>query len=357
LSKLDPARSRAVINTHETITGDFTRNPDLSFPRSELARSIAAATGAGNTEFVEATALATGLFGDAIATNLFMLGYAYQKGLVPVSGAAILRAIELNAVAVEFNKSAFRWGRRTAVDWALVQARALPADARPESHRVSESLDELIARRVAFLTQYQDAAYAQRYAARVARMRETENARMPGSTALTEAAARALFKSMAYKDEYEVARLYTESDFLHRVAEQFEGDYKLNFHLAPPLTAERDPQSGHLQKRAYGPWMLGAFRVLAKLRRLRGTAFDVFGHTAERKMERQLIAEYEAVLDEIAKGLTAQNHAVAVELAALPIEIRGFGHIKEANRERAKVKEADLLARFRAPPPHAMAAE
>jgi indolepyruvate ferredoxin oxidoreductase len=356
LSKLDPRRSRAVINTHETITGDFTRNPDLPFPRSELSRSIAAATGTGNTEFVDATALATGLFGDAIATNLFMLGYAYQKGLVPVSGEAINRAIELNAVAVEFNKSAFRWGRRTAADWALVQARALPADARPESHHISETLDEVVGRRVEFLAEYQNAAYARRYFDRVQRLLEAEAAQIPGSTALTEAAARALFKLMAYKDEYEVARLYTDSDFLHRVAGQFEGDYKLRFHLAPPLTAERDA-AGHLQKRAYGPWMLGMFRVLAKLRRLRGTAFDIFGRTAERRMERQLIAEYESVLDEIAAGLTSQNHGVAVELAALPMEIRGFGHIKEANRERAKAKEADLLARFRVPPPRAMAAE
>jgi indolepyruvate ferredoxin oxidoreductase len=356
LSKLDPQRSRAVINTHETITGDFTRNPDLPFPRSELSRSIAAATGTGNTEFVDATALATGLFGDAIATNLFMLGYAYQKGLVPVSGEAINRAIELNAVAVEFNKSAFRWGRRTAADWALVQARALPADARPESHHLSETLDEVVGRRVEFLAEYQNAAYARQYFDRVQRVLKAEAAQIPGSTALTEAAARALFKLMAYKDEYEVARLYTDSDFLHRVAGQFEGDYKLRFHLAPPLTAERDA-TGHVQKRAYGPWMLGAFRVLAKLRGLRGTAFDIFGRTAERRMERQLIAEYEGVLDEIAAGLTSQNHGVAVELAALPMEIRGFGHIKEANREHAKAKEADLLARFRAPPPRAMAAE
>jgi len=284
-----------------------------------------------------------------------MLGYAYQRGLVPVSAEAILRAIDLNAVAVEFNKSAFRWGRRAAIDRALVEARATPPSARPESHRISETLDELIRRRVEFLTAYQDAAYAQRYAARVARLRDAEAAQI-GGTDLTEAAARGLFKLMAYKDEYEVARLYTESDFLHRVAGQFEGDYKLRFHLAPPLTAERDA-AGHLRKRAYGPWMLGAFRVLAKLRRLRGTAFDIFGRTAERRMERQLVAEYEAVLDEIAKGLTSQNHAVAVELAALPMEIRGFGHVKDANRERAKAKEADLLARFRAPPPRAMAAE
>jgi indolepyruvate ferredoxin oxidoreductase len=356
LSRAQAGRTRAVINSHETITGDFTRNPDLPFPASDLRHGIVAAVGAAAADFVAATRLATGLLGDAIATNLFMLGYAYQQGLVPVSAVAIDRAIELNAVAVEFNRRAFRWGRRAAVDLALVEARATPPGAMPESHRVSETLDEAIARRVEFLTHYQDADYAARYADQVRRLREAETARVGGGTALADAVARALFKLMAYKDEYEVARLYTETDFLGRIAGRFEGPYKLRFHLAPPLVAERDPQTGHLQKRAYGPWMLGAFRVLAKLRGLRGTRFDLFGYTAERQTERRLIAEYEALLDEILSGLTAANHAIAVELAALPLEIRGFGHVKEANLQRAKAKGAGLLARFRSPP-QAMAAE
>jgi len=243
------------------------------------------------------------------------------------------------------------------VDRALVEARANPPSAAPESHRVSESLDELVDRRVEFLTGYQNAAYAARYAERVARVREAEAARVGDGAALADAVARALFKLMAYKDEYEVARLYTGSDFLGRVADRFEGDYRLRFHLAPPLTAARDPNTGHLQKRAYGPWMLTAFRVLAKLRGLRGTAFDPFGRTAERRMERRLIAEYEAVLDEILARLSPDNHTIAVELASLPLEIRGFGHVKQANLQHVKAKEADLLARFRSPPPQAMAAE
>jgi indolepyruvate ferredoxin oxidoreductase len=348
LSKLDPATSRAIVNRHETITGDFTRNPDLPFPGAELCRSIEAATGADNAEFIDATRLATGLLGDAIATNLFMLGHAYQQGLVPVSAAAIERAIELNAVAVPFNLAAFRWGRRAALDRALVEARAVPKDAVPESHRLSESLDDIIARRVEFLTAYQDAAYAARYAERIVRLRAAE-ARLGGGHAVTEAAARALFKLMAYKDEYEVARLYTDSDFLKRVAGQFEGPYELRFHLAPPLLAERDPATGHLKKRTYGPWMLTAFRLLARLRGLRGTPFDIFGRTAERRCERQLIGEYETVLDEITASLAPQNRAAAAELAALPLEIRGFGHIKEANIARTKAKEAGLVARFRSP--------
>jgi indolepyruvate ferredoxin oxidoreductase len=314
-----------------------------------LRRNSAAAVGAEHADFVDATGLATGLLGDSIATNLFMLGYAYQRGLVPVAAEAIERAIELNAVAVDFNRAAFLWGRRAAVDRAAVEARAMPKQAAPESHRISQSLDEVIGRRVEFLAAYQNAAYARRYSDRIGRLRAAEAA-LGGGAALTEAAARALFKVMAYKDEYEVARLYAESGFARRVADQFEGPYQLRFHLAPPLLADRDPATGHLKKKVYGPWMLGAFRLLAKLRGLRGTPFDIFGRTEERRAERRLVVEYDALLDEIAAGLSPENHAAAVELAALPLEIRGFGHIKGANLERAKAKEAELLARFRVPP-------
>ena len=353
LSKLEPGHSRAIVNSHETITGDFTRNPDLVFPTGAMERSIAEATGPDSAEFLDATRLATGLFGDSIASNLFMLGYAYQRGLVPLSAAAIERAIELNAVAVEFNRSAFRWGRRAADDPALVEARATPAAALPASHRLSEIARSSHRPPGRVSDRLPGRAYAARYAAQVRRVRDAEAACLSGigSTALTEAVARSLFKLMAYKDEYEVARLYTESDFLKRVADQFEGPYELRFHLAPPILGDRDPQTGHLRKREFGPWMLAVFRLLAKLRRLRGTRFDIFARSDERRAERRLIAEYEALIDEIVGRLTPANHAVAVELAALPLEIRGFGHVKEANLARAKAKEAGLLARLRAPEP------
>jgi len=229
-----------------------------------------------------------------------------------------------------------------------VQACAMPEGAVPESQRLSENLDDVIGRRLEFLTAYQNATYAARYANRVARVKQAEVA-LGAGTALTETVARSLFKLMAYKDEYEVARLYTDSDFLSRIAGQFEGPYRLHVHLAPPLLAERDPASGHLKKRAYGPWMLTGFRLLARLRFLRGTAFDPFGYTAERRTERQLLADYEAMLDEIAAVVSPDNHALAIELAALPLEIRGFGHVKEASRLKAKAKETALLARFRSP--------
>jgi indolepyruvate ferredoxin oxidoreductase len=357
LSKLQSGHSRAIVNSHETITGDFARNPDLTFPSRDLKHSIAEATGADNAEFIDATRVATGLFGDSIASNLFMLGFAYQRGTVPLSADALERAIELNGVAVEFNQRAFRWGRRAAIDPALVEARATRRGAVPETHLLSETLEQLIDRRVAFLTEYQSATYAARYKSLVGRIREAE-ANCTGETALTDAVARALFKLMAYKDEYEVARLYTETDFLKRVADRFEGPYELHFHLAPPLLADRDPESGHLRKRVYGPWMISVFRILAKLRRLRGTPLDIFGRSEERRTERRLIGEYEAVLEEVISNISGANHATAVELAALPLEVRGFGHVKQTNLTRAKAKQAALLTRFRSPSPaHALAAE
>ncbi|HEY3910420.1 MAG TPA: indolepyruvate ferredoxin oxidoreductase family protein [Stellaceae bacterium] len=347
LSKLQPGQSRAIVNSHEIITGDFTRNPDLVFPTGALERSIAEATEPENIELIDATRLATGLFGDSIASNMFMLGYAYQRGLVPLSGEAIERAIELNGVQVDFNIGAFRWGRRAAEDPVLVEARATSRAAIPESHHLSETLDQMIARRIAILTDYQDAPYASRFAEIVRQVREAEAACMPGETSLTQTVARALFKLMAYKDEYEVARLYTDGNFLRQVSGQFEGPYRLRFHLAPPILGDRDPQTGHLRKREFGPWMLTVFRLLAKLRRLRGTHLDIFARSEERRAERRLIGEYEAVINEIVGRLSASNHATAVELASLPLEIRGFGHVKDGNLTRAKQKEPALLARLR----------
>ena len=357
LSKLEPGHCRAIVNSHETITGDFTRNPDLAFPSRAMQRSIATAAGENNVEFLNATDLATGLLGDSIASNLFMLGFAYQRGLVPLSSAAIEQAITLNGVAVEFNHEAFRWGRRAAVDPELVQTRAIPPDAAPPSHLLSHTLDQLVSRRVAFLTDYQDAAYAARYAARVGCVREAESACLPGETRLTQSVARSLFKLMAYKDEYEVARLYVNTNFLQRIADRVEGPYKLNFHLAPPVLGDRDLETGHLRKRSFGPWMLSVFRVLARLRRLRGTPFDVFGRSEERRLERRLIGEYEGLIDEVLAHLSPANHQAAVELAGLPAEIRGFGHVKEANLAQVKVREKSLLVQFRSGPLHALAAE
>jgi indolepyruvate ferredoxin oxidoreductase len=285
-----------------------------------------------------------------------MLGFAYQRGLVPVSAEEILKAIELNGAAVKMNQAAFLWGRRTAVDAAAVERTIAPKTPQQTGTRLSQSLDEIIARRVEFLTAYQNAAYAQRYRSLVERVRQAETAKAKGSSALTEAVARYYFKLMAYKDEYEVARLYTQSGFAERIEAQFEGDYKLHFHLAPPLLAKRDPVTGELRKREYGPWIFSAFRLLARLRGLRGTALDIFGYTEERRTERQLIGDYEQLIGEIVERLSVANHALAVEIAAIPEEIRGYGHIKLRNLETAKATHEKLLAQLRAPEERRVAA-
>ena len=232
-----------------------------------------------------------------------------------------------------------------------------PKAATLDDTRISRTLDDVVARRGAFLTGYQNAAYAAKYRALVDKVRAAEAAEAAGSTALTEAVARYAFKLMAYKDEYEVARLYTDGTFLRRLNEQFEGDFKLRFHLAPPLVAPRDATTGHLQKRRYGGGMMRAFKLLAKLRFLRGTPFDVFGYTAERRGERKLVADYEALMDEIAAKLSPANHAAAVDLARIPERIRGYGHVKETNLAAAKRDEAQLLAAFRNLAPARVAAE
>ncbi len=367
LSKIRAGRARVVLNTYQAMPGTFTTRPDLKFPAQQIVDSVKLALNGEMPDLVEATDIATALLGDSIATNPFMLGYAWQKGWVPLSLDALMRAIELNGAAVEMNKTAFGWGRLAAVD--LERVRRAAGKAAPIAVKLagsdaasaladevlSSSLDELIARRAAFLTDYQNAAYAAKYAALVERVREVEQRHLPGATALTESVARHAFKLMAYKDEYEVARLYTSGDFERRVREQFDGDFKLHFHLAPPLVAKKDAE-GHLRKAEYGPWVLGLFRLLAKFKGLRGTALDPFGRTAERRTERQLIDDYFRCVDELLASLEAGNHALAVEIARIPEQIRGFGHVKEAHLARARAKWDELIARWRAPQRQADAA-
>jgi indolepyruvate ferredoxin oxidoreductase len=260
-----------------------------------------------------------------------------------------VQAIELNGAAVESNRKAFEWGRRAAVDVAAVERAATPPDAKPESQRRSQTLEETIARRRTFLAAYQNEAYAKRYADFAERVRSAEQSKAPGSTQLTSMVARYLFKLMAYKDEYEVARLYTDTGFLKRVADQFEGDYRLKLHLAPPLWAKTDPATGEPRKREFGPWMLGAMGVLARFKFLRGTALDLFGYSAERRMERGLIADYEQVIGELLATLDAQRLALAAEIASIPEFIRGYGPVKERHLADAKAREAQLLAQWRDP--------
>ena len=333
-----------MVNATVSPTAEFVKNPDWQLPGSDLRRDIVEAAGANNVDFVPAGRLATALLGDAIATNMFMLGYAYQKGWVPLAESSLSGALELNGVAVEFNKRAFAWGRRAAADLPRVERLAMPAA--PATQALSRSLDELIDRRAEFLTGYQDAAYAARYRELVARVRAAES-KLGAGAALSEAVARYSFKLMAYKDEYEVARLHSDPAFMRRIQDMFEGDYKLKFHLAPPIFNKPDPITGEARKSEFGSWMMIAFRILAKLKILRGTALDIFGHTDERRTERKLGLEYEATVAELIERLCHENHALAVEIASIPEHIRGFGHVKRRHLDAAKKTEARLLATLR----------
>jgi indolepyruvate ferredoxin oxidoreductase len=318
----------SVVNLHETITGAFTRDPDFSLPMRRLRQTIAARVGEAHLSALDATSIATALMGDAIATNLFVLGYAWQMGKVPVSRESLEQAIRVNNQSVNLNLAAFAWGRAACLDLPAVLVK-LPktnkgADAAPD-------LDTLIQRFESELIAYHNAAYAQPYRALIADMRAAESRLRPGSTALTEAVARNFYKLLAYKDEYEVARLYNAPAFRAAIAAQFVDGSKIHVHLAPPLFAKRDPRTGHLQKRAFGPWVLTAFRVLEKFKFLRGTAFDPFGRSEERRIERALPARYERSIRQAIASLNDDNFAKAIELASLPAQIRGFGHVKEAN--------------------------
>jgi indolepyruvate ferredoxin oxidoreductase len=360
LSRMENGVTRAVINSALTPTASFVLNGDIDFEAAGMQRTLRDAIGrdAGGKDgidFVDGSGLATALMGDSIATNLFMLGYAVQKGLIPLGLDAIERAIELNGVAVENSKRTFAWGRLAAHDPAAVEAQARPVMR--EEPKPAQSLAELVARRVELLTRYQDAAYGERYREAAARVEAAEKEKAKGRTGLAETFARSLYKLMAYKDEYEVARLYADGEFLKKLHGQFEGDFKLEFNLAPPLFAARDANTGELQKRPYGAWVFQAFKLLAKLKGLRGTALDIFGYSEERRTERRLIGEYEATMATVIAALDGQNHAIALQIAALPEQIRGFGHVKERNLAKVKAREANLLAAFRSPAGTATAAE
>jgi indolepyruvate ferredoxin oxidoreductase len=267
--------------------------------------------------------------GDSIATNSFMLGFAFQRGTIPLSLEAIMKAIELNGAAIEMNRLAFSWGRLAAHDLQRVvtAARFKNSGAAP----VKRTLDESIAFRAKFLTEYQNEAYSKRYLAEVERVRAAEAKGSPGSHDLTEAFAKGLFKLMAYKDEYEVARLYSDGEFAKALKEQFDGDPGVKVSLAPPLLASRDKVTGHLRKREFGSWIFRAFDILTRFKFLRGTALDPFGYTAERRMERALPGEYSAMIFRHLDEAKPQDWPRLVALAKSAELIRGYGHIKEAN--------------------------
>jgi indolepyruvate ferredoxin oxidoreductase len=336
-------RTYVALNSHGTPTAAFVNNPNWQFPEASCEAAIADAVGREGLGAFDAEEVAVQLLGDSIYTNPLMLGYAWQKGRVPLSRAALLRAIELNGVQVQNNHAAFEWGRRCAHDLAAVQA--LFAARQVIEIVKKPSVDELVKRRVEFLTGYQDAAYAERYRQAVERVRAAEAALGKG-TALSEAVARYLFKLMAIKDEYEVARLHTDPAFARKIESMFEGDFKLVHHLAPPAIAKRNAK-GELVKQPFGPWVRKVFPLLARMKGLRGGALDLFGKTEERRMERQLLADYEACIAELLKNLNADKLPLAAEIARIPEEIRGYGHVKERHVKAARAKWDGLMVKWR----------
>ncbi len=337
-----------VLNSEETITGQFVRNRNARFDVSRLQSELADWSGTHTIETLNAGLIATSLLGDAIGANMIMVGYALQKGLIPISPLALEKAIDLNRVSVEMNKKALQIGRLLAldlkaVDHLLPTAKTVAAFAH---RRLSQSLDETITRRVIFLTDYQNAAYGERYRATLSRVIHVEE-KVTGSVGpLSEAVAKNLFHLMAIKDEYEVARLYSSASFKAQLNENFSDYRQIKVHLAPPLLAKRDPITGELRKMAFGPWIFKAFPLLAALKFLRGTVFDVFGKTEERRRERQWLADYENLISEVLESLTPINLEEAVALLSIPEEIKGFGHVREKAMALAATHLVQLKAEF-----------
>jgi indolepyruvate ferredoxin oxidoreductase len=342
LSRMLHGRTHVALNSHSTPTAAFVKNTQWQNPAERCTQDIAITVGNDGLSAIDADKLSSQLMGDTIYINPMILGYAWQKGWVPLSLEALRRAIELNEVAVANNLAAFEWGRHAAHQPAAVEALLSPTQVIAFKKR--DRLEDIVSKRVAFLTDYQNSAYAQQYAQFVDFVQSKEASL--GQTLLSETVARQLFKLMAYKDEYEVARLHTDQQFLERVKTQFEGDFKVFYHLAPPILAKRD-EKGHLIKQKMSPSMLLVFKGLAKLKFLRGTVFDIFGRTEERQTERALIQEYRDAVEEICKSLKSENHALAVKMANVPEQIKGFGHVKERHLAAAMIQWQNCMDEFR----------
>ena len=341
LATLAPGKTRAVVNTHQTITGDFVLNPDLEYPADAIESRLLDGLGNAHADFLDSSELATKLLGDSIGSNLFLVGYAWQKGLIPIAQEAILKAIELNGVKAEWNTEAFAWGRRAAVNLEEVSR---VADRKAKTRKELPSrLEDMLEFFCDELVHYQGETYAQNFSRQIHALHQSEQAAIPGSEELSKCAAQSLFKLMAYKDEYEVARLFSSSEFKAKLDQQFEGPYRLNFNLSPPGIAPKDKVTGLPKKISLGGWMMPVFSLLARFKWLRGTPFDIFGRSEERRLERQLIKDYEALLTTLGQGLDATNLGLAMELARLPEQIRGYGHIKRASVDEVMKRQEELL--------------
>ncbi|MDN3986320.1 indolepyruvate ferredoxin oxidoreductase family protein [Zwartia vadi] len=349
--------TRIAMNSHDTPTAGFVQSPDWQSSHTDCAKALSQAVGAEQLASLDASALAVEKLGDAIYANPLLLGFCWQKGWIPLSHESLTQALRLNAVQVERNLLAFEWGRAAALNAEL---RTQPINEQPLQFKAKPTLEQLITRRVEFLTQYQNAQYAQEYRDFVERVFKAEQASwsvppMTDSKApvpskhtprLSEAVARYLFKLMAYKDEYEVARLHTNQDFIEKINQQFEPGFQITHYLAPPLLAQHNSQ-GELVKKRFGGWIRPVFKTLKHLKFLRGTVLDPFGYTSERRTERALISEYRICIEAMLPQLTRQNIDLAVQIASVPEHIRGYGHVKARHLEEARKKSISLLEKWR----------
>jgi indolepyruvate ferredoxin oxidoreductase len=335
--RMRAGRTHVALNSNSTPTAAFVKNANWQNPAEQCVAEITAQVGVESVGAFDADALAKQLMGDTIYVNPMILGYAWQKGWVPLHHASLVRAIELNDVQVKNNLAAFEWGRHAAHQPDVLMKAIQPSQVIQFKKR--ESLEDLVADRMTRLTDYQDSAYARLYQGIVEKVRATEAPL--GKTLLSETVAKQLYRLMAYKDEYEVARLHTQTGFLERIQNSFEGDFKVHYHLAPPLWSKRNSQ-GELVKSKFGPIMLTGFKVLAKLKGLRGTKLDFFGKTEERQTERALIREYMEHIDRVLSSLSSETHAHAVAVAQVPENIKGYGHVKERNIRAARSLWASL---------------
>lgn len=346
-SKIAKDKTHIVVNNHVVPTSSFASNPNLDFSPEKMEKALGDAAGQDHAHFFPASSLAAALFGDAIFSNPFQMGYAWQKGYIPLSLDSLMKAIEMNGVAVSMNKRAFNWGRLAAVDMKKVKDAATPQmiDA---TRQLPMTLEDVIKHRMNHLTAYQDEAYAAKYRQLVETVRNVEREKC-GSDQLAMAVAKYYSKLLAVKDEYEVARLYSDGRFKKIVETAFEGDYKLYFNLAPEQLSKRNPITGRLTKRQLGPYMMWAFGMLAKMKFLRGTPIDIFNMTKHRKVERQLAVDYAKRMEEILENLNKENHSIAVQIANIPEEIRGYDVVKEHHLAKVNPRLNDLMNQFRNP--------
>jgi indolepyruvate ferredoxin oxidoreductase len=345
LRTLEEGVSTVVLNTEKTQTAQFVLSRDADIHSNIIAANLKKMVGSDALFQIGASKIATAIMGNSIATNSFLMGFAWQKGQIPLSLEAIGRAIELNNVAIDFNKQAFDWGRIAAHDVKILE-KTSPISLQDDE--ILTDLDDIINYRANFLSDYQDNKLSEKYRAAITKIRTLEENTITGSEKLSLAVAKNYFKLLAIKDEFEVARLYTDGRFEKKLAEQFEGDYKLKFHMAPPIIARKNSK-GELQKMEIGGWMFHVLKLTAKMRFLRGTWFDFMGKSDERKMERRLITDYEELMAIFENDLRPDNLDKAAELARIPQDIRGYGHVKEKSVKLMDIKRKNMIDEFKAP--------